>query len=149
MKESHQGWPIFTVAKSFMGTSKAYVPSLRLVSSPIIDAATVPVDFQDNVLISQDRRALLADFGIARLLSNGVTIAGTTNFNRGTRWMAPELLASAGLPREHQLHTNETDIWAFGMTAYVRSECHDKVTSHSITISGSDISRDSILQPSR
>ena len=106
----------------------------------------MPVDSQENVLISQDGRALLADFGIARLLSNGVTIAGTSNFKGSIRWMAPELLTSAGLAREHQLHTNETDVWAFGMTIYVRSSCYIKGTTHDITITGSDIPKDAIFQ---
>ena len=77
LKGLHQGSPIFTVVKLFMGTLKGYVLSLRPVSSSVVDVATMPIDFQENVLISQDGQALLADFGIARLLSNGVTIAGT------------------------------------------------------------------------
>ena len=62
--------------------------------------------------------------------------------------MAPELLTSAGTPREHHLHTNETEFWAFGMTIYVRFKCYGKCTTHGITIAGSDIPGDFVFQPS-
>ena len=63
--------------------------------------------------------------------------------------MAPELLTSAGLPREHQLHTNETDVWAFGMTTYVRFNYLGKGTTHAIMVVGGDVSGDAIFQSSR
>ena len=39
------------------------------------------------------------------------------------RWMSPELL----IPPADQdgLHTKESDVWAFGMTAYVRHQSHN------------------------
>ena len=37
--------------------------------------------------------------------------------------MAPELLSpEEGVELEHSCHTKATDVWAFGMVVYVRSE---------------------------
>ena len=78
---------------------------------------------QDNILISHDGLPVLSDFGISRLLINSVTITGTTSIKGNTRWMAPELLLpEEGVELEHSCHTKATDVWAFGMVVYVRSE---------------------------
>ncbi|KAJ7108316.1 kinase-like domain-containing protein [Mycena epipterygia] len=67
-----------------------------------------------NVLVDDSQKALLCDFGLARVKadvnnrtaqSGDVVIIGTRN------WMAPELCA--GSP-----HTTRSDIYAFGMTTY-------------------------------
>jgi serine/threonine protein kinase len=75
------------------------------------------------VLISQDGRALLSDFGISRLLINSVEIAGTTTLKGTARWMAPELIAPEDIDSKHEFHTKATDVWAFGMTVYVCIIC--------------------------
>jgi serine/threonine protein kinase len=77
------------------------------------------------VLISQDGRPALSDFGVSRLLNNSVTIAGTTSLKGAARWMtpeliAPELMAPADIPPKHEFHTKASDVWAFGMVVYVR-----------------------------
>ncbi|KXN81687.1 RGS domain-containing serine/threonine-protein kinase A [Leucoagaricus sp. SymC.cos] len=63
-----------------------------------------------NVLVSNSRRAMLADFGISHVpttpLDTTMDIAGTFN------WMAPELFNDGVLP------TRESDIWAFSCTCY-------------------------------
>lgn len=58
---------------------------------------------------------LLADFGLSLVLSQSQSaLATTASGARGTvRWMANELFLS---PK----HTTMTDVWAFGMIAYVR-----------------------------
>jgi serine/threonine protein kinase len=71
------------------------------------------------VLISSGR-PVLSDFGVSRLLVNSVTISGTTSLKGAVRWMAPELIAPADTPSEHEFHTKATDVWAFGMVVYVR-----------------------------
>ncbi len=77
---------------------------------------------QHNILISVSGRPLIADFGLSLALSQSQSTMGTTTATmRGTvRWMAIELLpsVSGNVPAKH---TKETDIWSFGMVAYVRS----------------------------
>jgi serine/threonine protein kinase len=75
-------------------------------------------DSKDNVLIGRDGRAVLSDFGISRLMINSVTIAGTKSIKGNMRWMAPELILPGEEP-QHSCHTKATDVWAFGMVAYV------------------------------
>jgi len=80
----------------------------------------------DNVLISQDRRGLLTDFGISRMesITKGYTM--TKGIRGSTRWQAPEYLplndleggSPTSLTFSSPPHTKETDVWAFGMTVY-------------------------------
>ena len=79
-------------------------------------------NLQPNVLISETREPLLADFGLSRVLASslaGLTTSTTLASPKGTvRWMAVELF----LPSEanpEPISTFETDIWAFGMVVYV------------------------------
>jgi serine/threonine protein kinase len=74
---------------------------------------------QDNVLIADDGRAVLSDFGISRVWVNNATITAPTSVMGSCRWMAPELLGSAD-EQDHPSHTKASDVWAFGMVVYVR-----------------------------
>ena len=77
------------------------------------------------MLIAQDGRPVISDFGISRLLINSVTIAGTTSIKGNTRWMAPELLIpEEGAVLKHPCQTKATDVWAFGMVVYVCTETY-------------------------
>lgn len=66
------------------------------------------------------------DFGISHLL-NGTVIETATRADKGSlRWAAPELLLSTGeddqsieAEDDKYIHTNESDIWALGMTYLV------------------------------
>ncbi|KIO08790.1 hypothetical protein M404DRAFT_326328 [Pisolithus tinctorius Marx 270] len=62
-----------------------------------------------NVLVSNDHRALLSDFGLSTL--NVSTFNMTTEATRGGSlpWMAPELLNDF-------VASKESDMWAYGMT---------------------------------
>ncbi|KAF7369965.1 Kinase-like protein [Mycena sanguinolenta] len=67
-----------------------------------------------NVLIEDSGRALLCDFGLARIkadITSRTRTAGDTVISGSRNWMAPELL-SGSLPRP------PSDIYAFGMTIY-------------------------------
>lgn len=77
---------------------------------------------QDNILIFRPDYPVICDFGISRMLYNSQTFGAesSTNSNcaRGTvRWMAVELLAIDVFTK----HTKCTDVWAYGMTVYVRT----------------------------
>ncbi|KAL4066192.1 kinase-like domain-containing protein [Scleroderma citrinum] len=62
-----------------------------------------------NVLVSDDCRGLLSDFGLSSLTTS--TLSMTVDLPRGGSlpWMAPELLDDYG-------RSSEGDVWAFGMT---------------------------------
>ncbi|KAJ7875054.1 kinase-like domain-containing protein, partial [Mycena leptocephala] len=67
-----------------------------------------------NVLVEDSGRALLADFGLARInadITSRTRTASDTAVSGSRNWMAPELL-SGSLPRP------PSDIYAFGMTLY-------------------------------
>ena len=72
------------------------------------------------MLIAEDGRAVLSDFGVSRLLVNSKTVIGTTALKGVMRWMAPELIEpDEEVGMKNACHTKATDVWAFGMTAYV------------------------------
>ncbi|KAG8899005.1 hypothetical protein FRC01_010702, partial [Tulasnella sp. 417] len=63
-----------------------------------------------NVLINGDRRAMLADFGLSRVLEDAPTGLTTTESLKGTlRFYSPELIK--GTDASHSL---ASDIWAWG-----------------------------------
>ncbi len=100
-----------------MPISKVYVDLSHLDSGPQIDVA------KDNVLISEQNETLLIDFGVSRSASQ---FPGDydTDIPKGTaRWRARELfLAPSDSERSQYVGrcTKATDVWAFGMTVYVR-----------------------------
>ncbi|KZS87867.1 kinase-like protein [Sistotremastrum niveocremeum HHB9708] len=73
-----------------------------------------------NVLVTEEGRPVLADFGLSRLWKMDDTFASdsmtSSTMNKGTpRYMAPELFP------ENSSGTNKaTDIWAFGCLLLVR-----------------------------
>ncbi len=79
-------------------------------------------ELKHNVLVTPDNRAVLTDFGGSRMdsLSSGYSSSGC-RVSGTLRWQAVELFPPPvdgdGPPPQH---TFETDIWAFGMTVYVR-----------------------------
>jgi len=89
---------------------------------------------QANILISRDRRACIADFGLstitgvataagggsqASLISNDTLMSFTGGGTR--RWMSPELLDPErfGMPEsEENRPTRQSDCYALGMVIY-------------------------------
>ena len=76
---------------------------------------------QSNILVSDDGRPLLADFGLSVSTSSTSLAATTYHGQKGSlRWMAKELHSNStddGL--ENPKHTRMTDIWALGMVILV------------------------------
>jgi len=71
---------------------------------------------QANVLISDEGQALLSDFGLSFVVNSSFGMkAFSQNKPKGTiHWMSPELIDLGRI-------SAEADVWAFGMTALVRS----------------------------
>jgi len=72
---------------------------------------------QLNILIDQDGRARLADFGLLTIvLDSTYHTSSTTPKGAGTmRWMSPELLDPDRFGRENGRPTKESDCYALGM----------------------------------
>ena len=83
--------------------------------SPLAGIAGVYLTFliqEENVLIADDGRTLLTDFGLSFIAEPSVTTA-PDRVGGTLRWMAPEVLDDAIFPR--------SDVWSYGMTILVRS----------------------------
>ncbi|KAF7369909.1 Serine/threonine-protein kinase STY8 [Mycena sanguinolenta] len=66
-----------------------------------------------NILISENGRACLADFGLAMFIEQETSIKSSTR-GGSTRWMAPELLLPDMYhPGQPFRRTVESDVWAF------------------------------------
>ncbi|KAJ3563539.1 hypothetical protein NP233_g8879 [Leucocoprinus birnbaumii] len=63
-----------------------------------------------NILISNDLRAMIADFGITHILQGSSDT--NTGFTGCSNWIAPELV------QEHSLPTKASDIWGFACTSF-------------------------------
>lgn len=79
---------------------------------------------QSNILVSDEGTAVLADFGLARLVDSDSVLSNdaftsTNTGARGTiRWMAPEIACALDSSSNS---TRESDIWSFGCVILVRS----------------------------
>ena len=80
------------------------------------------IDTQANILINSERRACLADFGLAAIIEDASSGDGPSGHKTGgtTRWMAPEILDPDrfGYTKRsrRRLPSKSTDIYALGMT---------------------------------
>ena len=70
-----------------------------------------------NILIDQDCRARLADFGLLTIVSDSTyhTSSSIPGSAGTTRWMSPELLDPIRFGREDGRATKESDCYALGM----------------------------------
>ena len=74
-------------------------------------------------MISESGRPLICDFGISSVVASSTSLGITSSHSSGAkgslRWMAIELLIMTEAEDSPVSHSKETDVWAFGMTAYV------------------------------
>ena len=73
---------------------------------------------KDNILVTPMKRAVISDFGCAQLASDiSRSLGKATTTTKGTSaFWSPELWEGQGIVKQ----TKESDVWAFGMTVYVR-----------------------------
>ncbi|KAJ7184977.1 kinase-like domain-containing protein [Mycena filopes] len=62
----------------------------------------------DNIMVSNNKRALLADFGFSYLVSSSFSLPISTPTGGGPLWMAPQKLYGAG-------DSAESDVYSFAM----------------------------------
>ena len=75
--------------------------------------------FKDNILITPERRAVVSDFGCSQMAADilSLSLGQVTTTTKGTSaYWAPELWKGQNVVRQ----SKESDVWAFGMTIYVR-----------------------------
>jgi len=75
-------------------------------------------DPQINVLIDNNGRARLADFGLLTILSDDPTIMSTAIGAAAAQWMSPELLAPEKFGSKKSHPTRASDRYALGMVIY-------------------------------
>ncbi|KAG6328693.1 hypothetical protein ID866_10395 [Astraeus odoratus] len=68
-----------------------------------------------NILISDDGRAVLTDFGLSFLVNSSISVARSSPKGGTLNWLAPESVDDLCCI------TAERDVWAFGMTTLVYS----------------------------
>ena len=76
---------------------------------------------------------MLCDFGISRLVKDGVTVTGTNTFKFSINWLAIELVSpgdSDGSVAADAKHTMKSDIWAMGMVFYVSGCVNSSMDIH-------------------
>ena len=73
---------------------------------------------KDNILITPMRRAVISDFGCAQMVADiSQSLGKATTTTKGTSaFWSPELWTGQGAVKQ----SKESDVWAFGMTIYVR-----------------------------
>ena len=95
------------------GISKGYVSEFRsrchLHSLPCSQA---------NVLIKDDGRACLADFGLLTMVSDQSTTTSSRVEGGMAQWMSPELLDPGQFGLTESRPTKESDYYALGMVIY-------------------------------
>jgi len=73
-----------------------------------------------NILIDENGRARLADFGLLTIISDPTYFSTSSSTVTGgtTRWMSPELLDPEQFGLDHSYPTKESDCYALGMVIY-------------------------------
>jgi len=100
---------VLLVIEMARGLAHMHVPPPETSRGPVVHGSLMP----SNVLISEARRALISDFGVARILEGNSAAnlsSGSDQSQLALRYQAPELGSDGIL-------SVATDVFAFGMTA--------------------------------
>ena len=73
---------------------------------------------KDNILVTPSQKAIISDFGCSQMVANiSLSLGQVTTTTKGTSaFWSPELLEG----QDDVKQSKESDVWAFGMTIYVR-----------------------------
>ena len=101
---------------------------LKVVSLPLLTEVLYKIshiNVQSNILIDDQGRGILSDFGLARALGKTDKSGLTTSsiISGSLKWLSPELFPrvdgeQANSQTEIQ-RTKASDVWAFGMVVHV------------------------------
>ncbi|KAE9388623.1 kinase-like protein [Gymnopus androsaceus JB14] len=86
-----------------------------------------------NILISDDRRCCLADFGLSVLDTQSMNPTHTASVQGSLRWLAPEFINPTPLPNAGRLTSR--DIYAFGCTVFEILTGRPPFSHHNLDIS--------------
>ena len=78
--------------------------------------------FQENIVISAEGSPKICNSGIYSILNEP---DASSMARAAPRWMAIEMAQAADAPI---CYSKKADVWAFGMTVYVREATHDSRT---------------------
>ena len=87
-----------------------------LIPAPVSNALSIKA----NILVDQNGRARLADFGLLTIVSDPTYFTASSSASTGgtVRWMSPELLEPEQFGLDHGCPTRESDCYALGMVIY-------------------------------
>ena len=89
---------------------------IRCVSTHYFFTASILIIIKANILVNNNKEAVLADFGLSRLDRDMFNNFASTVDDGCLRWRAPELMfPEDGIPKP----SPASDMWAFGMVIYV------------------------------
>ncbi|KAJ3967961.1 kinase-like domain-containing protein [Lentinula raphanica] len=71
-----------------------------------------------NILVSDDRRCCLADFGLSVLDTQSINPTHTATVQGSLRWLAPEFIRPTPNPQASQGRLTSRDMYAFGCTVF-------------------------------
>ncbi|EIN09325.1 kinase-like protein [Punctularia strigosozonata HHB-11173 SS5] len=129
-----EGYPTFYLVSPWMenGTSRDYLGRNGIQRAPEAQRLVLEIakgltyihskkiahgDIRGaNILIAEDKRALITDFGLSFITVNSV-LNPSEETGGAVRWMAPELLLWNGQTDGNDggpTSTLETDVWSFG-----------------------------------
>jgi len=99
-------------------------------------AVTLPYpslsDPKSNILINNEGRACLADFGLLTITSDEPTMTSTVLESSVVQWMGPELLIPERFNLKDCRPTKQSDCYALGMTIYEVLSGQAPFSQHSI-----------------
>jgi len=88
------------------------------VLSPRPPSCARLIDHKANILIDNNGRACLADFGLHTIASDLSSGASSAMLDGTIRWMSPELLDPGKFGMQESRPTKESDCYALGMVIY-------------------------------
>ena len=102
-----------------LGCIHGNLKAVRSLSPKSLPAPDIP--HESNILVNNDRSAVLANFHSASFLPESGANAGVPASECdpfSVRWHAPEFLFPGEFGLESARHTKETDVYAFGMVMF-------------------------------
>ena len=88
-----------------------------------------------NIMINEEKSAVLADFSLITLVPDQSTVLSTCIDGGSVRWMSPELLDPESYGLQKVQPTRESDCYALGMVVYeILSGCSPYGTDNSFVI---------------